>query len=220
MGPVTKRAQRRNGNLMDPRQLADEQEIRRLRERWAFGRDYGDWDEIAACFHPGATISISWYEGDIAGFIEGSRKLNAKRAPDERGKHWLGGARYWIEGDRAVAETDAMILGRVRLDGHLFDTTTWARFYDLVERRDGDWKIVQWKMIYDADRMDAVEPGKVPASFHENIDLSPYPAACAHLCYRLAKSGQSVGGNIVSRGSEAEAACKDEGRRWLAGGPV
>ena len=205
---------------MDPQQLADEQEIRRLRERWAFGRDYGDWDEIAACFHPGATISISWYEGDVAGFIAGSKKLVAKRAPEERGKHWLGSARYWIEGDRAVAETDAMILGRVRLDGHLFDTTTWARFYDLVERRDGDWKIIQWKMIYDADRMDAVAPVTVPAAFHENIDLSPYPAACAHLCYRLAKSGQSVGGNIISRGSEAEAACKDEGRRWLAGEPV
>ncbi|MDP6427317.1 MAG: nuclear transport factor 2 family protein [Rhodospirillales bacterium] len=195
--------------------LLDELEIRRLRERWAFGRDYCDWDEIAACFHPGATVSISWYQGDVAGFIEGSKKMIAELGPDERSKHWLGNARIWVTGERGVAEIDAMIMLRANLDGYLFDFTVRSRFYDLVEKRDGAWKIQQWKMIYDADRMDAVEPGKVPQSFYDGIDLAPYPSGCAYLCYWLAKSGRVPADNIVSINTQAEADIKAEGERWL-----
>lgn len=197
--------------------LLDELEIKRLRERWAFGRDYGEWDEIEACFHPGATISISWYQGDVAGFIAGSKKSLAKLQPEERVKHWLGNARVWIDGDRGVAETDVMVTSRAFLDEHLFDFTSRARFYDLVEHRDGAWKITQWKMIYDADRMDAVEPHKVPASFYDGIDLSPYPSACAYLCYRLEKSGRPVGDNIIGFGTPEADELVAEGKHWLAG---
>ena len=201
--------------MVDSQTLLDELEIRRLRQRWAFGRDYGDWDEIAACFHPGARISISWYEGDVAGFIEGSKASMARLRPEERAKHWLGNARFRVRGDRAVAEVDTIIASRAFVDDHLFDFTSRARFYDLVERRDGDWKIVQWKMIYDADRMDAVEPHRVPAEFYAEMDLSPYPPACAHLCYRLARSGRRISDDIVCVGTAAEDAVKEEGRRWL-----
>ncbi|NQV56227.1 MAG: nuclear transport factor 2 family protein [Rhodospirillales bacterium] len=197
--------------------LNDELEIKRLRERWAFGRDYSEWDEIAACFHEGATVNISWYQGDVAGFIEGSKKLIAKYKPEERGKHWLGNSRIWVKGGRAVAEVDAQVLSRKYLEGYLFDFTAWARFYDLVEKRDGVWKITQWKMIYDADRMDAVEPGKVPQSFYEGIDLTPYPRGCAHLCHRLNLAGRSSMDNIISINTPEEAETKAEGERWLAG---
>lgn len=196
--------------------LLDELEIRRLRERWAFGRDYCDWDEIAACFHPGATVDISWYQGDVAGFIEASKTMMAELGPEERSKHWLGNARIWVNGERGVAEVDATIILRAYIDGYLFDFSARSRFYDLVEKRNGAWKIMKWNMIYDADRMDAVEPGKVPQAFYDGVDLNPYPHSCAYLCYRLAKSGRELSTNIVSINTQAEANLKADGERWLA----
>lgn len=203
--------------MVDARVLLDELEIKRLRQRWAFGRDYGEWDEIAACFHPNAHISISWYEGNVAGFIEGSRASMASLKPDERIKHWLGNARVWMEGDRGIAEVDVMISARNFVDGYLFDITTWARFCDFVERRGGEWKISQWKMIYDADRMDAVEPSRVPIEYFETMDLSTFPPACGHLCYRLARSGRDISKKIIGRNTDAERELKIEAKRWLEG---
>jgi hypothetical protein len=42
-----------------------------------------------------------------------------------------------IRGARAVLETDVLILIREFLDGTLFDYTSYARFYDLFEKRAG-----------------------------------------------------------------------------------
>ena len=138
--------------------------------------------------------------------------------PDCRLKHWIGAARAWVDGERGVLETDVIISLRNHIDGHLFDIASRARFYDLVEKRDGAWKIVQWKMIYDADRMDAVYPGQVPQSFYKGIDLSGYPQPCAYLCLFLEKSGRAPAKKIATFGSADETAIKAQGRKWLKGG--
>ena len=109
----------------------------------------------------------------------------ARFRPEERVKHWLGNTRVWVNGDRGVAEVDTIVMMRGYIGGYLFDVSSRARFYDLVEKQDGTWKISQWRMIYDADRMDAVEPGKVPQAFYDEIALSPFPNACAYLCLRI-----------------------------------
>ncbi len=202
---------------MDPQLLLDETEIKRLRQRWTFARDYGDWADLADCFHPGAVISISWYHGDVNGFIEGAKAVISGFNSGEHGKHLLGNSRVWINGERAVAEVDVLIQSRVYLDSYLFDFSSRARFFDLVERRDGDWKICQWKAVYDADRMDAAEPYRVPAEFYEGIDLSPFPPACAFLCYRITRGGRVISKDIACINTDAEAQIKDEAQRWLEG---
>ena len=76
-----------------------------------------------------------------------------------------------INGTRAVAETDAMVLIREFIDGHLFDYCCQLRFYDLLEKRDGVWRLVKASCIYEKDRLDPVVPGAVPASFYEQVAL-------------------------------------------------
>jgi hypothetical protein len=121
--------------------LVEEWKIRKVRETWAFGRDLGEWDALASCFHPQATITISWYSGPASGFVERSRHMRAAMKPEERNKHLLGNMRVARSGERATLETDVQIAVRESIDGHLFDYTSYARFFDLMVKHEGAWKI-------------------------------------------------------------------------------
>src|SRR5882757_8723259 len=64
-------------------------------------------------------------------------------------------ARQYAQRDQ-WGETDVLILIREFIDATLFDYTSYARFYDLLEKRAGIWRIVEWNCIYDKDRLDPV----------------------------------------------------------------
>jgi hypothetical protein len=195
---------------------AEEQAICNVRRRWAFARDQGEWEALRGCFHPDATITVAWYSGPAAGFVERSIAMAAHRRAEEHHKHWLGNMRAEINGDRAVLETDAMVLIREFIDAHLFDYCCHLRFYDLLAKRDGVWRLSKASCIYEKDRLDPVVPSTVPAAFFAAIDLTGGDAGFASMRFRQAKKGRVVPAGIVIAGSEAERALRQEGRTWLA----
>jgi len=194
----------------------DEAEVLKVRRTWAFSRDLGDWERLRACFHPEATITVAWYSGPAEGFVERSQAMRGTLRPEEHHKHWLGNMRAEINGTRAVAETDAMVLIREFLDGHLFDYCCWLRFYDLLEKRDGVWRLVKASCIYEKDRYDPVVPGAVPPSFYEQITLAGSEAGFAFMRFRQIKKGRAVPAAIVIAGTPQEDALREEGQTWLA----
>jgi hypothetical protein len=197
--------------------IIDEHEIRKVRQLWAYGRDLGEWDLLKTCFHPDATVSISWYAGSAEGFIEQSRKMIAGRRPEEHSKHWFGNFRVEVRGVRAVLESDAMICARDYLDGHLFDYVSYGRFYDQFEKRAGAWKIAKWTCIYDKDTLTPVIPGSVPASFFDRVRLEGAESGFAFMRFRQAKKGRQVPANIVHGGTDGERRFRVQGEQWLAG---
>lgn len=197
--------------------IADEYEITRVRRIWAYSRDHADWDTLASCFHPDATVTISWYSGTALGFIERSKDAAANRKLQERSAHWIGNARTTVKGDRAVLEMDVQILSRDYLDGLLFDCVCYARFYDLFEKRKGEWRISRWDCIYDKDRLDPVTPGGVPTSFYEGLKLDDENNSCAFMRLRQGKKGRQVPTGLIMGGSEEEKRLKAQGKAWLAG---
>jgi SnoaL-like domain len=195
----------------------EEDAVRDVRRRWAFSRDQGDWESLRDCFHPDATITVAWYSGPAAGFIERSIAMAGHRRPEEHHKHWLGNMRADVVGPRAVLETDAMVLIREYVDEYLFDYCCHLRFYDLVEKRDGVWRLSKASCIYEKDRLDPVIPGTVPPSFFAAIDPSGSDAGFAYMRFRQHKKGRAVPAGIVIVGSEAEQELREEGRTWLSG---
>lgn len=192
----------------------------RVRRTWAWCRDANDWNGVRACFHPDATIEISWYKGSVEGFIEQARARAATLRPEERGKHWIGNARSWIRGARAVVETDAQIQIRLRLEGHLFDNITWVRFFDRVERRDGVWRIKHWFCFFDKDRLDPVIPGSVPPSFYDGVDFNGSDTSLVFTRLRNLKVGIATVPDAMAGGSAAERAVRDASAEWLTAGSV
>jgi hypothetical protein len=203
---------------MEIERFIDEETVRRVRQRWAFARDHGDWDGMRACFHPDATVCVSWFSGPVATFFERTIAMAAERRPEERSKHWFGSSRVAVKGDRAVLETDAQVQVRDWFDGHLFDLVAFTRMYDRVERRDGVWRIARMVVIYDRDRLEPVIPGDLPPGFFDGIKVEGPESAIAFMRFRTEKKGRKMPPELVIGHTDAERRLKAEAEAWLGGG--
>jgi hypothetical protein len=198
------------------RRMAEERAVCRVLNVWAYSRDSGDWDSLRNCFHPDGTIIVSWFSGSAADFVERSKAITQARRPQERSKHLLGNMRADVNGSRAVLEADAAIMVREVIDEHLFDCVSHSRFFHLMEKRNGEWRILRANCIYEKDRMDPVIPGSVPPSFYDQIDLSGPDNGFAFMRFRQTKKGRTIP-PVPMAGSVEEAKLRADARTWLAG---
>jgi hypothetical protein len=205
-----------NPSSMTP-DLAEIYQVEQVRKKWAWSRDYQDWEGLRECFHSDAFIEVSWYRGDRDGFIANSRALVEKRKPEERSKHWLGNQRTEINGSRALLETDAQIQGRYFVEDYLVDSTAYARFYDLLEKRDGVWRIAKWYCFFDKDRLDPVFPGSVPPEWFNDVVMTGIESSFAFMRFRQKRIGRTTISDIILGQSEREREKRAEGKAWLAG---
>jgi hypothetical protein len=196
--------------------LLDEYAVQRVRRNWALARDNGDWNAFRACFHPDATVRVLWYSGPVGPFIEQTIESAAKRVPGGKStRHWLGNYRVWLNGDRAILETDTMVMNRDRFMGHPVDYTINLRLYDRMERRDGEWRILQMSAIYDRDKVDPVIPGSLPPGFFEGVPLDGPEAQMGLTRWRLAKRGSQFPADMPIGGTDSETALRKEAEAWL-----
>ncbi len=194
--------------------MLDEHEIAGLLVRWGHARDADDWETLAACFHDEATISISWMSGPVRDFLEGSKAMARARPPGTHVKHVFAGPLILTNGARAFSRCHVTLFARTFIDGHEFDFESLFRFFDLLERREGVWRILRRVGVYEKDRMDPVDPRSVPTGFYEDMDLSSFPSEMRFLCFRQSKAGvRSVPGIAVY--SPQEATLRSDCLAWL-----
>jgi hypothetical protein len=194
---------------------SEELAIRTVVENWALWRDAGDWDRFATVWHPEAEMWATWFQGSARKFIDVSRD------GFERGVsilHFLGGFTCDVEGHRAIAQTKMTISQRAPVHGVLVDVLCTGRFYDFFEKRDGQWKIVRRRLIYEKDRMDPVTPGTAPQLDLEK--LAAFTEGYRHLAYLQSSIGFRVKPDLPGlRGASVEKLYA-EGKAWLAGAPT
>ena len=201
-------------------QALDQIQICNVRRTWAFSLDLGEWEQLRACFHPNASITVSWYRGPLDGFIDRSKAMVATRKPEEHRKHWLGNMRTEIRRTRAVLETDVLVLIREFIDGSLFDYTSYARFYDLFEKRAGAWRIAEWNCIYDKDRLDPVASVGDADCVQAQAVLEGAESGFAFMKLRQSKRGRTIPESVVIRDTEGEGNLRRRGANWLADAAV
>lgn len=185
--------------------LADRLSINDLINGWIH-RDLAQWDELRKLFHPDGVIEITWFEGLFSEFVDASARMGAS---DLRTKHFIGMPVVSFLGDKALVETNAMIVGEnVKLG---LGCESHNRFFDWVEKRDGEWKIVKRQSVYDMGSF----------TFPQGVvDIDPKivaknPREYTALGYLLEKSGFPVGRVFATKGSDAEKAMKAAGKVWL-----
>lgn len=187
--------------------IEDRLQITDLMTGWIH-RDLGQWDALRQLFHPDGTIEVTWFEGLASDFIDGSMKMGAS---DARTKHLIGTPVVSFNRDatKAIVETNAVIIGEnvklnVGCEGH-------NRFYDLVEKRDGVWKLLRRQSIYDMATF-TFPMGVVEI---DSTVVAKYPREYAALAYMLEKSGFPVKRVFATRGSALETEMKTAGLAWL-----
>ncbi|NGX09104.1 nuclear transport factor 2 family protein [Mycobacteroides franklinii] len=169
-------------------------------------RDNGQWDELAALFHEDATISVTWFSGAARDFVAASRDHGAGSA---RNKHLIASPYVTFHDDRALAETNIMIVAdspEARLG-----CVSHARFFDRISRRDGVWRIEQRTAIYDIAAF-TFPDGPVDV---DPEALARHPREYVAFAYFLELTGSAVVGVQPTRGSDQEAAIKTAGHEWL-----
>src|SRR5260370_17384947 len=87
--------------------LEDRQSIADLMTGWIH-RDLAEWDKLRALFHPDGTIEISWFEGLANDFVEGSMRMGQS---DVRTKHFVAAPLVTFNGNKAIADTNAVVIG-------------------------------------------------------------------------------------------------------------
>ena len=186
--------------------LQDRQDIADLMTGWIH-RDLAEWDQLLELFHDDGIIEVTWFEGLFGEFVKGSQKMGNSGFST---KHVIGSPVITFNGDRAIVETNAIIIGEnaslgLGCNGH-------NRFYDLVEKRDGVWRIVKRQSIYDMGNF-TFPVGVVDI---DQATVAKDPREYAALAYLLEKSGFPVKRVFATKFSQQEQEMKAKGKQWLA----
>jgi hypothetical protein len=192
-------------------QLLDRLAIRDLVENWAVWRDAGDWERFATVWHDDGWMSATWFQGPARDFMRVSQEGFAKGV---RILHFLGGTSIDLAGERAIAQTKMTISQRALVHDVLCDVVCTGRFYDFLEKRQGQWGIVRRQPIYEKDRIDPVDPA---ADLRlDQQALAALPEGYRHLAYMQELIGYKVKRDMPGLiGPEVEK-LYGEGRDWLA----
>jgi hypothetical protein len=188
--------------------LEDYQQINALITGWMH-RDLGEWEQLRNLFHPNGTIEITWFEGLASDFVDGSMRMGKS---DLRTKHLIATPMVTLNASatKAIVETNAMIIAEnIALD---LGCQCHNRFYDLVEKRDGVWKLFHRQSIYDMGSF-TFPCGMVSI---DQDAAAKYPREYAALAYLLEKSGFPVQRVFATRGSLLEQQMKADSKRWLS----
>jgi hypothetical protein len=196
------------GNVSDREMISD------LIHVWAYHRDHGNWEQLRDTFWPDGTISLSWFDGPFEKFIDASREMAEKGS---QAKHIISQPLIKMKGNRAVSEANLVLLARGSSGPLEIDLTTYARFYDLLERREGSWRICKRTAIYERDRMDPVKPSLLFWLLCIFSNFNKYPKSCRFLGFALEKAGYELKQNIVEDDSEALSLLYENGDEWLLG---
>jgi hypothetical protein len=88
--------------------------IREAVESWALWRDTGRWRELRALYTADALVHTTWFVGAASEFVDRCMEA-AKRG--SRSQHFIGAVCVELAGERAIAESRAMLLVRAALHG-------------------------------------------------------------------------------------------------------
>lgn len=192
--------------------IVDRLAIRELIENWAVWRDARDWQRFRTVWHDDGRMMATWFQGSADEFIAVSQQGYARGV---RILHFLGGTSIDIAGSRAIAQTKMTISQRGPVEGALCDVVCTGRFYDFLEKREGRWGLVLRQPIYEQDRLDAVDPARVP-----KLDpqlLASFPEGYRHLAYLQSKVGYQIKRDMPGLDGPALEALYARGAAWLAG---
>src|SRR5499427_8913498 len=164
-----------------------------LIQAWGLYRDQGKWAQLLATFVPQGQITVSWFSGSFREFVDRCRQ---SFDAGQRSKHLIFPSVVRLAGDRALAETNIVILVRQKIVGVLADMTSNARFLD---------------------RLEPVEPSEAFDKLFAASDFSIYPEAYRYMAARLNAAGRALAPVVHCDGSAQTTQLYARYEAWLGG---
>lgn len=144
--------------------LIDKEEIREVLHRYCRANDRGDSQLLSTVFHDDAVDDHGAYLGDIPGFISHVERMFHEDTPFgtsalQNMQHSLGTINIELDGDTAYSEAYFVSTPITHPDeqGRVTIAPMLGRYLDRFERRNGDWRIAQRRVVKDVRDVRVVE---------------------------------------------------------------
>lgn len=195
-------------------QLWDSLAIADLIQMERLYRDQQQWENLREMYHPDAQICIGWFRGSRDEYVESSRKLESRK-PGWHLTHITSPTQVHVHHERALAETNTLIIRRSPLHDVLIDATIYCILVSRVERREGTWRILTLDAIYEKDTVVPVYPEERPLL--DRAELNQAPGAYQFTAYNLRRLGYSVDPQQLCSTTEPEGVARfyEEAYAWL-----
>lgn len=197
------------------RELVDKLTIADLIQFERLYRDQRQWERLRGMYHSDSVIRLGWFIGTGDEYVEASRRLDRVNQGGWHIMHVTHPTLVQVVGDRAIAETNTLIIRRAKLDGVLVDITIYCQLYSRVERREDTWRILTLDVIYEKD---TAVPVYASDQFEPNrVEIEQGPAAYRFSAYNLKKIGYSIRKDqlYTTECPERVAELKREAENWL-----
>lgn len=137
---------------------ADKSELLDLLYRYCRAIDRRDMDLLRTVYHPDATDNHGgYYNGPVDGFFE---VVPASLEPFALTQHMIANALFVVDGDRAEGES-YLIANHMPKDDPYRSIFAIARYLDVFERRNGEWRIFERTCVLDWDSEGGMDPGAI-----------------------------------------------------------
>ena len=173
---------------------------------WGRHRDAEGWDQLRGLFTAKATVELTWIHTTAAEFVAAARRHSTGPL---RSKHVIANPSVTVVGNRAVGETNAVLVND-HLDLAL-GAVTHIRYLDRFERRDDSWAIAHRASIYDSSGF-TFPYGQCDV---DQAIVRRFPREYAALAYLLHISGYEPSDRSPVRGGTREQEIKDSNTTWL-----
>ena len=165
-------------------------DIRDLVVRLARAMDRNDRQGILDCYHPGAVDHHGEFEGPVEELVDFIDLLHRERA--DTMYHLLGNHLITLDGDRGLGELYITAVLRAKA-GPPADMIAGGRYLDHYQRRDGQWRLAERRVVLDWQRFDPVVdfPGIATVAVQERGSAGVADPSCRHLA-----GGEALGGRV------------------------
>jgi len=126
--------------------LLDREAIRDVVTRYCHGADRMDEAVLAGVYWPEATHDHGAFTGKASDFVP--LALETARSTDQM-QHLIGNILIRNSGDTARCETYFHAYQRMRGENGPYDYIAAGRYLDELERRNGEWRIIRRKVVFD-----------------------------------------------------------------------
>ena len=177
--------------ITTPEEAADKAAIYELLSFERFARDNALWEPMKQCYAEDSVVTISWYKGDGAGFVD------ASAAQGSYAPHKIYNYVTWINGDKAVTFMMARCEMRAPIDGVLCEVGFDTELIFRTTKIDGQWYISYFDSIYNKDNLYPVLPTN-----QLDADLSMIEGmrtSYSSLAYYLGSLGAGVDQELLGR---------------------
>lgn len=136
-------------------ELADHITITEVLTRYARAVDHQDFPLARTCYHDDATDDHGRYKGDVEGLFAFFEELAGTLA---RTFHMLGAPHVVLRGNRAWCETYCLYRREAVASSPHGVVQQGLRYLDLLEKRDGEWRIATRQVVLDWEQQGTDAP--------------------------------------------------------------